>query len=49
MGYSPWGRNESDTTKRLHFLSLSGGKKLILKKLTKETTQSHAGLGATII
>ena len=23
IGYSPWGRKESDTTKRLHFLSLS--------------------------
>ena len=23
MGYSPWGRIESDTTERLHFLSLS--------------------------
>ena len=23
MGYSPWGRKESDTTERLHFLSLS--------------------------
>ena len=22
-GYSPWGRKESDTTERLHFLSLS--------------------------
>ena len=23
MGYSPWGHKESDTTERLHFLSLS--------------------------
>ena len=23
VGYSPWGRKESDTTERLHFLSLS--------------------------
>ena len=23
MGYSPWGRKESDTTEQLHFLSLS--------------------------
>ena len=23
IGYSPWGRKESDTTERLHFLSLS--------------------------
>ena len=23
LGYSPWGRKESDTTERLHFLSLS--------------------------
>ena len=23
MGYSPWGRKESDATERLHFLSLS--------------------------
>ena len=22
MGYSPWGRKESDTTERLHFTSL---------------------------
>ena len=22
VGYSPWGREESDTTERLHFLSL---------------------------
>ena len=26
MGYSPWGRKESDTTKWLHFLSLSLGR-----------------------
>ena len=23
MGYSPWGRKESDTTERLHFASLA--------------------------
>ena len=22
MGYSPWGRKESDTTERLHFVSI---------------------------
>ena len=25
MGCSPWGRKESDTTERLHFLSPSSG------------------------
>ena len=25
VGYSPWGRKESDTTERLHFTSWSGG------------------------
>ena len=25
MGYSPWGRRESDTTERLHFTSLHLG------------------------
>ena len=24
VGYSPWGRKESDTTERLHFTSLHG-------------------------
>ena len=27
VGYSPWGRKESDTTEQLHFLSLSKRKK----------------------
>ena len=25
MGYSPWGRKESDTTERLHFISYTFG------------------------
>ena len=29
MGYSPWGRKESDTTERLHSLKLS---ELVLSK-----------------
>ena len=29
VGYSPWGRKESDTTEQLHFLSLSNAKNII--------------------
>ena len=44
VGYSPWGREVSDRTERLHFQD----ENIHFKKFTKETTQSHAGLGATI-
>ena len=47
MGYSPWGRKESDTPERLHFhISLSHNEELIVPKLEpgclgpKDTDQS---------
>ena len=37
MGYSPWGRKESDTTERLHFLFLSLSMELKWMKVGKTT------------
>ena len=38
VGYSPWGRKESDTTERLHFLSL----KLLLTVAMMKSLQKGA-------
>ena len=51
MGYSPWGRKESDTPERLHFhISLSHNEELIVPKLEpgclgpKDTDQSNGSM-----
>ena len=32
MGYSPWGRKESDTTERLHFFTPLRKYKIVIKE-----------------
>ena len=39
VGYSPWGRKESDTTERLHFYFLS--LKLITFKYQRACSKDH--------
>ena len=51
VGYSPWGSKESDTTERLHFLSLSGcpggasGKEPACQSRKLRGVSSISGLG----
>ena len=42
VGYSPWGRKESDTSERLHFLSLS-----LMVNITKINFQIYIFPGET--
>ena len=46
MGYSSWGRKESDTTERLHFTSLLMSPALSGKFFTTSATwEAHKGIG----
>ena len=44
LGYSPWGRKESDTTELLHFLFLSGSMGLFTSNLAKGSINIHSYL-----
>ena len=45
VGYSPWGRKESDTTERLHFLSLKLLLTVAMMKSLQKGAETYASFG----